>query len=202
MKVEKNENSIIATLTPTDCMVYGISSEDFINHNPELADKIKDVCMDAIKEANVEEEYSNSPISVQAAKKGDNIIVEIEKMPEIMSDMARILSEIFGGRIPEPPMPEPVISTSKRMILFDTLSEAIDVSKILSSIKIEESVLSKYQNKYYMEISFDEDKAKSMDMILCEFVSDIIQSDSKISYISEHSDVIIEKNAIQTLLKI
>ena len=158
--------------------------------------------MDAIKEANVEEEYSNSPISVQAAKKGDNIIVEIEKMPEIMSDMARILSEIFGGRIPEPPMPEPVISTTKRMILFDTLSEAIDVSKILSSIKIEESVLSKYQNKYYMAISFDEDNAKSMDMILCEFVSDIIQSDSKISYISEHSDVIIEKNAIQTLLKI
>ena len=92
--------------------------------------------MDAIKEANVEEEYSNSPISVQAAKKGDNIIVEIEKMPEIMSDMARILSEIFWGRIPEPPMPEPVISTTKRMILFDTLSEAIDVSKILSSIKL------------------------------------------------------------------
>ena len=203
MKIERNNNMIRATLTPEDCLEYDISVEDLKNNSDDLRDKIHEICSNILEELN-DEDLTKNMFSVKVGAVGENIVVEMcpSVAPSLFDLLKNIIGNIADKEEEETSQPENISST-RRLIPFKNMNEAINFCKVAKTISFLDNTFIKYDGKYYLDVSFDEKKTDSVDMFLSEFVIDKIEkTNSRITYIFEHSEHIISNNAISTLAQI
>lgn len=201
MEIKRTKNTIITTLSDKDFEKYDIYPSDFTETADKeyLANKINNVVEDVLEKVNVNEDLEGS-FQVTCKTNNNNIIIEIEKVvPAIMpifDDFMKHLMNILEKQIKDVP------SNTYRMIEFRTLSELIDSLNILSPIKINESSVIKHKDKFYLKLGIPEEEMQNIDIILGEFFSNIVSNNMQMSMIEEHSDVIVDNDAIKKLISI
>lgn len=203
MKIERNNNMIRATLTPEDCLEYDISVEDLKNNRDDLQDKIHEICSNILEELK-DKDLAKNIFSVKVGAVGENIVVEMcpSTAPSLLDVLKNIIGNIPDKEEEEPSLPENISST-RRLIHFKNMNEAIDFCKVAETISFLKNTFIKYDGTYYLDVSFDEKKTDAVDMFLSEFVIDKVEkTNSRITYIFEHSEHIISDNAISTLAQI
>ena len=206
MRIERNDHIIRATLSPEDCLEYNISADDLKRNDNETKDKIHNIC-NHILETLSDENLKKGAFSVKVGAVGENIIVEM--CPSLAPSLFDLIRNIMETA-PEPeeekediPQDNDNVSSSRRLIPFKNMNDAIDFCKVAKGIAFLSNNFIKYEEKYYIDISFDENKASSVDMFLSEFIVDKIEeTNSRLTYITEHAEYIIKDNAISILAKI
>lgn len=203
MKIEKKGNTVIAQLEEFEYALYDLYPEDLIqNDNPEnISEKVKEIVGDILDMADIEDlEHHSIGVRVGVTENNE-IVIELsfisKEMPTFEDFMKALLERI--GELANPEEPEKDISSeSERIIKFKSLSEIMNSVKYIKNIK--ESSVVKVKDAFYLVLS--PTNTENFDNTACEFFSNVITDKKQIAYILEHSEVIIEKNAITTLSSI
>lgn len=88
---------------------------------------------------------------------------------------------------------------------FQKLEEAVRMSKVSALPRIPQSALYRLERQYYLIIDFSTFKKEEMSGFAAsaaEYDDGHISSTGKISYIVEHGDCIVKKEALQTLMQL
>ncbi len=91
------------------------------------------------------------------------------------------------------------------LFIFEKFETAVRFSKILSALPVPSSQLYKYEGEYYIGMDLlgcEEKDLERMSVIADEYADDIIAGTDKRAFLMEHSQTILENNAIESLAKL
>lgn len=201
MRIEKvNENVLRVTITLNDLEERNIDLGS-LNYNSPAA---QELFWDMMERA--EEEYGfasgDSQLIFEASPENeDGFVVTITKVDadgEFESIQKYIKSKYKNSDLRQKKKKSKVCSALK-IYCFDSLDDLCKLSKRITTLYKGESTLFKCKNCYYLLLTGSSTSSKSLDLLLCEYSTQIGNASFYEGYLNEYGEKIISVNAIATL---
>lgn len=201
MRIEKvNENVLRVTITLNDLEERNIDLGS-LNYNSPAA---QELFWDMMEKA--EEEYGfasgESQLIFEASPENeDGFVVTITKVDadgEFESIQKYIKSKYKNSDLRQKKKKSKVCSTLK-IYCFDSLDDLCKLSKRITSLYKGESTLFKCKNSYYLLLTGSSTSSQSLDILMCEYSTQIGNASFFEGYLNEYGEKIIQDSAIDTL---
>ena len=207
MKLDKiSQNKLKVTLTSDDVKKWGIKFDHFAYNTPEVQELFWSVMKQAElelgffadgKQLFVEAISTRTDGFVLMVTKLDNKDSIPQKTTQISAPSSAAVSNIASGL---PAMPARKASCLAPVIFsFTDFDNAITACKEIGSSFTGQSTLYKYQEKYYLSLEVDATSIEHLSKSnLLEYGTDTYQPALFQGRLSEHGEVLIENNAVET----
>ncbi len=202
MRIEKvNENVLKVTITLNDLEERNIDL-GALNYNSPAA---QELFWDMMERA--EEEYgfasTDSQLIFEASPENeDGFVVTITKVDsdgEFESIQKYIKSKYKNSDLKQKKRKSKVCSALK-IYCFDSIDDLCKLSKRIPTVYKGESTLFKCKDCYYLLLTGSSSSAsQSLELIMCEYSTQIVNTSFFEGFLNEYGDKIIEDNAIETL---
>lgn len=218
MEIRKKGNLISALLTNRDFDAYDIYPNSLKEEDKHvIQDKVKCVIHDIIESADeeIQEEIKGHDMKVEVIVPNvHSIIINLHLIenlpenypyegysPEAIEEANNFFRNLMQRMEEENRNNEEEDSYNEKIIIFDSLSDAIEGIKNINPDIINKSDLLKNENKFYLYVNIKDEFIDKFEILSIEFFNNQIYDKNKIAYIIEHAEI-ITKDAINKLSKI
>jgi len=212
MRIEKiNENQIKLILTQADLTERNIKLEDLSSPSEKTQGLFREIMEHAFTECNFKSE--NTPLMVEAVPVGmDDLMIIVTKI-EGKEDDTNSFKLVSQSKEMRRFKKKPLIAfdtdkdTNSNVLIysFNALDDVIDLSVRLSDDYDGPSALYKNESRYFLilqdDVSFDDIKTESLELVLGEYGEKHISSPLSKYYLIEHGEPILKNKAIKILAK-
>ena len=201
MRIEKiNDNVLKVTITINDLEERNIDLGSLNYNSPATQELFWDMMERA------EEEYGfasdDSQLVFEASPESeDGFVVTITKVDadgEFESIQKYIKSKYKNSDLKQKKKKSKVCSTLK-IYCFDSIDDLCQLSKRIATIYKGESTLFKCKNCYYLLLTGNSLSTQSLDVLISEYSTHIVNANFFEGYLNEYGDKIIQDSAIETL---